>query len=296
MVARNAGEVEPALPGTPEPYPWRGFEVAYTEAGDREDPDLLLGHGVAAAASSREFAEVLDALSREYHVVAPDLPGFGRSERPPILYSASLYETFLADAMADLVENPVVVASSLSGAYAASAASDVAVDSLVLITPTDETMGAQPGLWVRQLFRTPLVGTALFNLVVSKRGMRYFHADYVYANLENLSEATLDYEWRSAHQPGAKYAPDVLSRRLPGSERELIETLSDLEVPVTLIWGREVDTTPVETAKELAEATNCRLIVFDDSKLLPHVEHPSQFVDVVTGRFDEERTLAKASK
>lgn len=46
-----------------------------------------------------------------------DLSEFGHSDRPPLRYSASLYESFVADAAHDLVDRPTVGDSSLTGAY-----------------------------------------------------------------------------------------------------------------------------------------------------------------------------------
>ena len=94
---KRAGELDPALPGDQRTYRWRGMDVAYTEAGSPENPDLVLFHGINAAGSSGEFREIFSELADEYHVVAPDLPGFGRSDRPPLRYSAALYEDFVAD-------------------------------------------------------------------------------------------------------------------------------------------------------------------------------------------------------
>jgi len=292
LLTARAGDLEPPLVGASGTYRWRGFDVAYTEAGDPDDPDLLLVHGLSAASSSREFAEVFEDLSREYHVVAPDLPGFGRSDRPPLLYSASLYETFLRDAIRSLVDEPRVVASSLSGAYAASAATETDVDSLVLITPTDSTMSETPRSWLRTLFRAPLVGTGLFNLLVSKPGIRYFHRDHGYANMANLTDETLSYQWKTAHQPGARYAPASFVSGSLDPESDLTETLTDVEAPVTLVWGRDADISPVSGGRALAKKTDSRLIVFDDAKLLPHVEHPAAFVGVVSDDFDEAPSTA----
>ncbi|MFB6201561.1 MAG: alpha/beta fold hydrolase [Halorhabdus sp.] len=287
LLRRRAGDLEPALRGVDGTYRWRGFDVAYTEAGDPDDPDALLVHGISAASSSREFSEVFESLSKSHHVVAVDLPGFGRSDRPPLLYSASLYETFVADAIDDLVETPTVVASSLSGAYVASAARETDVDSLVLVCPTDETMGDSPRAWVRTLVRSPVVGAGLFDLLVSKPGLRYFHRDHGYADMAKLTDETVDYQWRSAHQPGARYAPASFLGGFLDPDTDPESVLADLTVPVTLIWGSDADITPVAAGRDLARAGDARLLVFDDAKLLPHVEHPNAFVDVLTGEFED---------
>jgi pimeloyl-ACP methyl ester carboxylesterase len=279
----RAREYPQPLDGDHRTTRWRGFDIAYTEAGDPSDPDLVLLHGLHAAASSHEFAAVVDRLSEEYHVLAPDLPGFGHSDRPAILYSAPLYVTFVEDFLEELTDDPVVVASSVTGAYAAKAAESVATSRLVLVNPTTDT-GPSRTVLFRSLLRAPLVGQALFNAIASERSIRYFHADHGYADPDNLTDETVEYEWRSAHQPGARYAPaSFLSGHLD-PEFDLESVLESLDVPVTLVWGREADMPPLTAGQELAERADVRLVVVDESRLLPHVEHPAEFVDVVTER------------
>ncbi|WP_336363245.1 alpha/beta fold hydrolase [Halalkalicoccus salilacus] len=279
-LAGRAGSLDPPLSGRQHTYRWRGIDVSYTEAGDPDDPDLLLIHGVNAAASSREFAEVFDSLSEEYHVVAPDLPGFGRSGRPPLLYSGSLYAEFVAEFARDTTEDAACLASSLSGAYAVEAASEVEFSRLLLICPTATTMPTQrPGL--RSLLRTPVVGTALYNLITSKPSIRYFNADHGYYDVDNLSEETLEYEWRTAHQPGARYAPASFIAGFLDRPIDLGKELAELDVPTTLFWGREADITPLRQGRTLAETADVRLVVIDRARLLPHVEHPREFVGAV---------------
>ncbi len=282
-LAARASDFEPFLEGEQGTYRWRGFDVAYAEAGDPEDPDLLLLHGINAAASNHEWHGVFDRLAADYHVVAPDLPGFGHSDRPPLVYSASTYERFVADALDDLAdESPTVVASSLTGAYAAVAATETPVAELVLVGPTTETMGSR-SVALRTLLRAPLLGQAAFNLIASEPSIRYFHADHGYHDVANLPDDVVDYEWRSAHQPGARFAPASFVTGFLDPEVDLGETIAALDAPVTLVWGREADITPLERGRELAERADARLAVFDEARLLPHLEHSEEFVDVVAG-------------
>lgn len=58
-----------------------GFDIFYREAGDRSKPTLLLLHGFPT--SSHMFRDLIPRLAERFHLVAPDLPGFGRSALPP---------------------------------------------------------------------------------------------------------------------------------------------------------------------------------------------------------------------
>jgi pimeloyl-ACP methyl ester carboxylesterase len=278
---RSSGRAfEPFLGGEQGSYRWRGFDVSYTEMGDPEDPDVLLLHGVSAAASSHEFHRIAGPLSEDHHVIAPDLPGFGHSDRPPLLYSASLYETFVTDAIADLTEDPLVVASSLTGSYAATAAEEVGVDRLVLVCPSDST-GDGRRAWLRGLLRSPVVGEGLFNLMVSRGGIRYFNTDHGYYDPAALSDEVIEYEWQTAHQSGARFAPAAFAAGFLDPETDVEDVLAALDIPVTLVWGRNSDLTPLEEGRAIAEVGDTDLVVFDQAKLLPHVEHPEAFLDVL---------------
>jgi pimeloyl-ACP methyl ester carboxylesterase len=58
-----------------------GTHVSFVTAGDASKPALLLLHGYAS--SSRTFRDVIPALSRVAYVIAPDLPGYGKSDPLP---------------------------------------------------------------------------------------------------------------------------------------------------------------------------------------------------------------------
>lgn len=276
LLSSLAGPLGPALPGRQGTVRWRGFDVAYAEAGDSDDPDVLLLHGVHAAASSSEFRGVWGALAEEYHVVAPDLPGFGRSDRPQVTYTAALYEAFVAAAI-ERLDDPAVIASSLTGSYAAIAAGDADVSRLLLVCPTADTAARRE--WLCDLFRAPVVGQAAFDCLVSKPSLRYFDAREAYAG--PVPEGVVDYQWTSAHQRNARFAPASFVGGLLDPGVDLGAELGARDVPLTLVWGREATTTPLSRGRELAEEADARLVVLDDAKLLPHDDHPERFREAI---------------
>lgn len=58
-----------------------GLEIFYREAGDATRPTLLLLHGFPS--SGHMFRDLIPRLAHRFRLVAPDLPGFGRSAMPP---------------------------------------------------------------------------------------------------------------------------------------------------------------------------------------------------------------------
>src|SRR5438876_4571268 len=57
-----------------------GLDIFYREAGSKDAPMVLLLHGFPT--SSQMFRNLIPALADQYHVVAPDYPGYGHSSMP----------------------------------------------------------------------------------------------------------------------------------------------------------------------------------------------------------------------
>ena len=57
-----------------------GFNIFYREAGSKDAPTILLLHGFPSA--SHMFRDLIPKLADRFHVIAPDLPGFGQSDMP----------------------------------------------------------------------------------------------------------------------------------------------------------------------------------------------------------------------
>ena len=111
-----------------------GVSVFYEDAG-AGDPPMLLVHGIG---NHTHFAAQIDHFSRSHRVVAPDLPGFGRSDAPEREYGIATFAddiTWLCHEL-DLHE-PVIVGHSMSGAVAleVAAAHPELPSSIVLLDP-----------------------------------------------------------------------------------------------------------------------------------------------------------------
>jgi pimeloyl-ACP methyl ester carboxylesterase len=59
-----------------------GIDIFYREAGPKNAPVVVLLHGYPT--SSHMYRNLIADLSDDYHLIAPDYPGSGRSEQPPL--------------------------------------------------------------------------------------------------------------------------------------------------------------------------------------------------------------------
>lgn len=59
----------------------QAINIHYVEAGEPSKPTILLLHGFPS--DSNQFRDLIPLLSQDYHILAPDLPGFGLTASPP---------------------------------------------------------------------------------------------------------------------------------------------------------------------------------------------------------------------
>jgi pimeloyl-ACP methyl ester carboxylesterase len=284
-IAGGAGTLGPAIDGGQESYGWDGERVAYTHAGAGR-PMLLL-HSHNAAASSHEMRRAFAAFQDEFHVFAPDLPGYGRSERRDRPYTAQTYARFINDFLDDVVGGPaVVIASSVAAAQALLAAAEDAgrISHLVLISPTGLSVKSIEPPPVAELMgcalRVPIWGKALFNAIVSRRGLRHFEESQVYENPWNVTHALIEYSWRTSHQPNAIFAPaSFLSGGLWADARDAYRHAAR---PILAVWGESDKINPyADSAPLLGANPGARVSVITNAGAVPHDEQPGEFAAVV---------------
>jgi pimeloyl-ACP methyl ester carboxylesterase len=110
----------PAAVASHEIINLNGHRVAYRDAGAGEV--LLLVHGLSGSSSS--WAEVMPKLSSKYRVIAIDLLGHGRSDKPRGEYSPAVFARLLRDLLDALgIDKVTVVGHSLGGGVAMTFAS-----------------------------------------------------------------------------------------------------------------------------------------------------------------------------
>ncbi len=289
LMRMRAGRLPETLPeGERHEYRWRKGRVSYHVAG-QGDP-LLLVHGVFAGACNYEWRRTFGFLARHFRVFAPDLLGFGHSDRPHLEYTDDLYTSLLHDFVRDVTDSPVcAVADSVSCNFlvADAAANPGDYRGLILVTPQPIGEGnGRAGIGRRAygaLLRTPVLGTALYNSIVSRRSIEA-ELHKVYERPDAFGKDTVRFYHKSSHQAGSRWAATSF---IGGDlERNLRGEFRSLQVPVLLVWGDDAAYSPVgNAAAYLAANPRAELKVFAECGNLPHEEYSAEFNHLVLERF-----------
>jgi pimeloyl-ACP methyl ester carboxylesterase len=259
--------------------------VLYRVAGSNERATLLFLHDTGAGASSFMWRKNFDALAAEFRVYAPDLPGFGLSDKlASAPYSANLYTAFIRNFLREEVRSTPahLVASGLSAAFAVRVADEhpALVSSLTLVAPNVvDTASARPdlpGAAFYGLLHSPVLGASFYNAMTSERSLRDYARTRLFYDRRFATPRLIAHYYTASHQPGAQHAVAAfLSGYLNTDAREAFARLTQ---PVTLVWGKQDLTTPVtQAAALLALNPRARLEVFDRCRMMPQTEHAEKF-------------------
>ncbi|HEX7314931.1 MAG TPA: alpha/beta fold hydrolase [Pyrinomonadaceae bacterium] len=284
-VAREAPEPETgAVGGEAGTYPWKHGQIFYRHAGDEAAPAVLFVHGIGAGTRSFMWRRNFMPLARDFRVYALDLLGFGYSEKPPNApYSADLYVELISDFLREVVGRPAsVVAHTLSAAFAVRAADEQPelAGSLVLVSPTGaDHLSARPGMTGAAfygLLHSPVLGTSFYNAVTSERGVRDYARKQLFYERRFATPRLVAHYYAVSHLPGAQYAATAfLSGYL---NTDIREPFARLRQPVTLAWGKQDITNPIDQAGQLLSLNpRARLEVFDRCRMMPQEEHAERF-------------------
>ena len=284
-IRRGVSEPETgALGGEGATFDWKHGQVFYRFAGDPDAPPVLFVHGIGAGARSFMWRRNFEPLAREFRVYAIDLLGFGYSDKPAgAPYSADLYVELLSDFLLEVVGRPAsVVASSLGAAFAVRVADESPgfVDALFLISPTGadnlSTRPDLPGAAFYGLLNSPVLGTSFYNAMTSERSIRDYARNQLFYDRRFATPRLVAHYYAVSHQPGAQYA---ITAFLSGYlNTDIRAPFARLRQNVTLLWGRQDETNPLDQAAALLRLNpRARLEVFDRCRMMPQEEHADKF-------------------
>lgn len=249
--------------------------MALYHADGGEGTPVLLVHSVNAAASSCEMRPLYTRLEGERPVWALDLPGFGESDRGERPYSPRMMGLAIDKALERIDRPAHVAALSLGCEFAARAALERPdmVKSLALLSPTGFGRPRQFSPVLAGLLRFPLWSQAVFDGIASRASVRYF-LNQSFAG--PVDEMMLDYAYRSAHQPGARYAPIAF---LTGElfTPTAVETLySPVKAPTTVLYDKDAFTGFDLLPEFLAGREGWSATRIENTNGLPHWDKPTE--------------------
>ncbi|MGB8648847.1 MAG: alpha/beta fold hydrolase [Anaerolineae bacterium] len=245
---------------------------------------LVLIHSINAAGSAYEMRPLFDHYRTARPVYALDLPGFGFSERADRIYGPQLFEDAIVDFLETQVGQPAdVIALSLGSEFAARAARTRPefFQSLTMISPSG--FAAEPremdNSSAYQALSYPLWGRPLYDLIASRSSIQWF----LQQSFEGpVDQGMIDYDYATAHQPGAHYAPLYFISGKLFTPDIRTSVYNRLTLPVLVLFDRDYFVSFAMLPATVKEHPNWRAVRVYPTRGLPQFEK----LDEVTAALD----------
>lgn len=244
--------------------------IRYLEEGN-SDLNLILMHGLGGYAE--RWTNLIPLLSKKFHIFAPDLLGYGQSDKPSEDYTPELFVRFVFDFIESLgIKNTFMIGTSLGGQIVAECAStqNPIIKKIILISPAGIMRKSTPTLdayTMAALYPTKESVKNAYQMMVGPE--------------KQVSEISIERFVTNMSRPNAKM---VFLSTLLGLKNapDIYEKLAKISIPTLLIWGREDKLIPFEYSQQFfSSIKKCEFVPMDGCGHSPYVEDPEKLSEFI---------------
>ena len=262
----------------------------YYESGPADGLPVVLLHGLGDEADT--WHNLIGPLSQRGRVIAPDLPGFGRSDLPHGAYSLEHTLDILAEFLEALGVRRALLGGSSMGAMLAHALAlrqPALAQGLVLLDGA-LLFGAQKLNTTLLLFLLPGVGEWMYTRLRRDPQAAYETLRAYYADLDGLPEVDRQFlyqrvnqrVWSDSQRKAYFGMLRTLARQVNGLQKSLPEKLAGLQTPTLAIWGEKDVINSPDIGRRLVQLQpSARLVMLSGAGHLPHQERPQPTLQAI---------------
>ncbi len=263
-----------------------GFDIKYYSAGDINKPTFVFLHGFSD--SKESYLPISILLKENFHIIVPDLPGFGKSDKPNTKYSISQYAKWVNEFLDKLsIKNAYFLGNSMGGAIL-----------MEIATRHPEKVKAQAllssaGLVIHSnslnLYDLYFYGKNLFQ-IESEDDFNFF-LSYLVHNPKRFPlpvrkhlyhKYTVNSEWYT------KLLKELLHETIHTEELKVIhhKNIRNINVETHIIWGREDRIFPLDIGYELNDLIkDSKFKIYDNVGHAPHMEATVELSEYIKSVF-----------
>lgn len=264
-----------------------GVGITCYAAGSGRDTIVLL-HGAGVDSALMSWAEVMPLLADTYRVVAPDLPGYGASDRISGEYSLAFYTDMVKGVIEAVADGPVILAGlSLGGGISFNLA--LGHPELIKVLVPVGAWGVFDKLPWHRLTYWYTRSKLNENLYAWTGKYRWFVkwslTSSLFGDASKVSDELVDQVQQAMLQPGAGW-PFISFQRSEitpsGLRTDLFGRLERIAHPTLLVHGSHDRAVPVQGAIAASKKIpDCELYIMEGCKHWPQKERPDEFARVV---------------
>jgi pimeloyl-ACP methyl ester carboxylesterase len=273
--------------------PGSGISLHLYDTGEDSKTPVLFLHGLGDEADT--WRHVLPYITNDYRAIAPDLPGFGRSDKAKRKYTIPFFvESMLALLDHFSVSRAILVGHSTGAVIAQAIALEhpERVERLILI---GGSLVSQENRINRELlfFLTPGIGEWIYTRLRKNPQAAYRTLEPYYNRLEDLPQADRDFlyqrvnerVWSDGQRRGFFSTLRNLVRWISSQQKGLPDRLRGWNIPTTVIWGENDHINSVANARALInQLPSARLVIVPDAGHNVQQEKAEVVVEAINSR------------
>ncbi len=260
-------------------------KIKIVEINKNNQQSMVLVHGLGNNAS-KDWYKLIPELSKKYHLILLDLPGFGGSEYDETqFYTPQLYASLIQWIIEQYAHpEPILMGHSLGGAVSLKFASDYP-ESLQKLVLVDVAGVLQESVFARYMTQSqsstksknPL--KRVLGTIKQKVGIvtdRLIRSGDSWLDAEDILSNPKNREFIFKQRPNANAALGLISE-------DFSEEIRNIKVPTLILWGEHDPVAPLRTAYILNKhISNSDLEVLDKLGHSPMLDNPRGFSFAVT--------------
>lgn len=260
----------------------QGIETHYLEAGtENEEVVVLIHSGEYGASAELSWETTIPGLAEEYHVIAPDLLGYGQTDK--IFDFEDMYDRRIKHIGAFLDTLCITEAKFVGNSMGAGYLGSLACEEPPLEWPIEEMVLISGGGTTPEGFLK-----IIQEFDGTEEEMKKI-LDELYYDPESLDDSFLKRKVEQSRVPGHWQSLSAMRFNPPFEQERDFRRQHDYEnidLPALIIGGEEDNLHPKEELLEVAEEMGAETKFFEKCKHTAHIEYPDEVQELILEFFD----------
>ena len=274
-------------------YNWRFGKIAYKKKGNGSP--ILLVHNFNVCSSSDEWKNIEGELSKTNTVYSIDLLGCGCSDHPALTYTNFLYVQLITDFIKHVIgEKTDIIVSGDSSSFVlmASANDETIINRITMINPQNlislAKVPTKRTKLIKHLLFTPVIGTFIYNMKINKRTISQDFKSSYYYDQNAVSEKDILTCFESSHKDRGRSKYLYACQKSRYTNANILFCLSKLNNSIFIIIGNGNPENTLSASQYQNQLPSIEIVGIDNTKQLPHVEKPDEFIEQIRILFSDE--------
>ena len=276
-----------------EYYNWRFGKIAYKKKGNGSP--ILLVHNLDVCSSSDEWKNIEKELAKTNTVYSIDLLGCGCSDHPAFTYTNFLYVQLITDFIKHVIGTKtdiIVSGDSSSFILMASANDETIINRIIMINPQNlislAKVPTKRTKLIKYLIFAPIIGTFIYNIKINKRTIAHKFASSYYYDQNKINEKDIltCFESSQKDRGHSKYLYACQKSRYTNAN--ILFCLSKLNNSIFIVSGNGNPENTLSASQYQNQLPSIEIVEMNNTKQLPHVEKPDEFIEQVRILFADE--------